>query len=127
MLEICGYNKESKRFKILRDYIQFNLTESRYYPLNYSSSRMDGKLPNVFLADEVGALPNPYAIESMRSGQLNILNKLGFIISTKYPTTDNPFEDEVNYAKKVGIDIESIKFRYGYTTYYQTSIRFKRR
>ena len=46
------------RFKILRDYIEFNLTESRYIPLNYSNSRMDGKLPNVFLADEVGALPN---------------------------------------------------------------------
>jgi phage terminase large subunit-like protein len=62
---------------------------------------MDGKLPNVFLADEVGALPNPYAIESMRSGQLNILNKLGCIISTKYPTINNPFEDEVAYAKRV--------------------------
>lgn len=37
----------------------------------------------------------------MRSGQLNILNKLGFIISTKYPTIDNPFEDEVKYSKKV--------------------------
>jgi phage terminase large subunit-like protein len=99
-------HKESKRFKILRDYIQFNLTESRYYPLNYSSSRMDGKLPNVFLADEVGALPNPYAIESMRSGQLNILNKLGCIISTKYPTFNNPFEDEVGYAKRVLDGIE---------------------
>ena len=89
------------RFKILRDYISFKLKDSKYYPLNYSSSRMDGKLPNVFLADEVGALPNPYAIESMRSGQLNILNKLGCIISTKYPTINNPFEDEVNYAKRV--------------------------
>jgi phage terminase large subunit-like protein len=37
----------------------------------------------------------------MRSGQLNILNKLGFIISTKYPTINNPFEDEVAYCKKV--------------------------
>ena len=99
-------HKETKRFKILRDYIQFNLTESRYYPLNYSSSRMDGKLPNVFLADEVGALPNPSAIESMRSGQLNILNKLGCIISTKYPTFNNPFEDEVGYAKRVLDGIE---------------------
>lgn len=99
-------HKDSRRFKILRDYIQFNLTESRYYPLNYSSSRMDGKLPNVFLADEVGALPNPYAIESMRSGQLNILNKLGCIISTKYPTFSNPFEDEVSYAKRVLDGIE---------------------
>ena len=94
-------HKGSPRFKILRDYIQFNLTDSKYYPLNYSSSRLDGKLPNVFLADEVGALPNSYAIESMRSGQLNILNKLGCIISTKYPTANNPFEDEVNYAKRV--------------------------
>ncbi len=65
------------RFKVLRDYIQFDINENKYVPLNYSNSRMDGKLPNVFLADEVGALPNSYAIEAMRSGQLNILNKLG--------------------------------------------------
>lgn len=89
------------RFKILRDYIEFIPNENRYIPLNYSNSRMDGKLPNVFLADEVGALPNSYAIEAMRSGQLNILNKLGCIISTKYPTANNPFEDEVNYAKRI--------------------------
>lgn len=95
------FYKGIPRFKILRDYIEFNLTESRYIPLNYSNSRMDGKLPNVFLADEVGALPNSYAIEAMRSGQLNILNKLGCIVSTKYPTANNPFEDEVNYAKRV--------------------------
>ena len=94
------------RFKILRDYIQLNLTESRYVPLNYSTGRMDGKLPNVFLADEVGALPNSYPIEAMRSGQLNILNKLGCIISTKYPTANNPFEDEVRYAKRVLDGIE---------------------
>ncbi len=94
-------HKETPRFKILRDYIEFIPNENRYIPLNYSNSRMDGKLPNVFLADEVGALPNSYAIEAMRSGQLNILNKLGCIISTKYPTANNPFEDEVNYAKRV--------------------------
>lgn len=90
-----------QRFKILRDYIYCNTTDIKYEPLAYSTSRMDGKLPNVFCADEVGALPNSYAIEAMRSGQLNILNKLGFIISTKYPTLNNPFEDEVDYSKKV--------------------------
>ena len=37
----------------------------------------------------------------MRSGQLTILNKLGYVISTKYPKFDNPFEDEVGYAKNV--------------------------
>ena len=94
-------NKDTPRFKVLRDYIEFITNENRYIPLNYSNSRMDGKLPNVFLADEVGALPNSYAIEAMRSGQLNILNKLGCIISTKYPTANNPFEDEVNYAKRI--------------------------
>ena len=48
----------------------------------------------------------------MKSGQLNILNKLGFIISTKYPTIDNPFEDEVNYSKKVldGIEKDETRF-----------------
>lgn len=93
--------KETKRFRITRDYIRFNPKESLYTPLAFSTSRMDGKLPNVFCADEVGALNTNYPIEAMRSGQLNILNKLGFIISTKYPTIDNPFEDEVSYSKKV--------------------------
>ena len=93
--------KGKKRFKILRDYILFEPLNSKFTPLNYSTSRLDGKLPNVFCADEVGALPNSYAIEAMRSGQLNILNKLGFIISTKYPTLDNPLESEVAYCKKV--------------------------
>lgn len=89
------------RFKILRDYIKFMPTETRYEPLNYTNSRFDGRLPNIFLADEIGALPNNYAIEAMASGQLNIKNKLGCEISTKYPTIDNPLEDEVEYAKRV--------------------------
>jgi len=93
--------KGVKRFKLLRDYIEFIAKESKYTPLNYSNSNLDGKLPNVYCADEVGALPNTYAIEAMQSGQLNILNKLGFIISTKYPTIDNPIEEYTAYAKKV--------------------------
>ena len=93
--------REVKRFRMTRDYIRFNPKESVYMPLAFSTSRMDGKLPNVFCADEVGALNTNYPIEAMQSGQLNILNKLGFIISTKYPTIDNPFEEEVSYSKKV--------------------------
>lgn len=106
--EIIGFNPEiltqegsERMFKLRRDDIECLVTNSKYIPLNYSNSRLDGKLPNVFLVDEVGALPNNYAIEAMRSGQLTILNKLGFIISTKYPTANNPFEDEVLYCKKV--------------------------
>ena len=104
--------KNFKRFKILRAYILFKPTQIQYIPLSYSTSRMDGRLPNAFIADEVGALPSNYAIEAMRSGQLNILNKLGFIVSTKYPTIDNPFEDEVAYSKKVldGLEQDETRF-----------------
>ena len=98
--------KGNKRFKVLQNYIMFKPTQTQYIPLSYSTSRMDGRLPNAFIADEVGALPVSYPIEAMRSGQLNILNKLGFIISTKYPTIDNPFENEVLYSKKVLDGIE---------------------
>jgi phage terminase large subunit-like protein len=104
--------KDRKRFKILRDYIQFIPTQTQYIPLSFSTSRMDGKLPNAFIADEVGALPTSYPIEAMKSGQLNIMNKLGFIISTKYPTIDNPFEDEVKYSKRIldGLEKDETRF-----------------
>ena len=104
--------KNKKRFKILRDYILFNPTQTKYTPLSFSTNRMDGKLPNAFCADEVGALPTSYPIEAMQSGQLNILNKLGFIISTKYPTIDNPFEDEIKYSKRVldGLEKDETRF-----------------
>ena len=98
--------KGGKRFKVLRDYISFKPTQTQYIPLSYSTSRMDGRLPNAFICDEAGALPSNYPIEAMKSGQLNILNKLGFIISTKYPTIDNPMEETVGYSKKVLDGIE---------------------
>ena len=104
--------KDSKRFKILRDYIQFKPTQITYIPLSYTTSNADGKLPNAFICDECGAMPSNYMIEAMRSGQINILNKLGFIISTKYPTIDNPFEDEVKYSKRVldGLEQDETRF-----------------
>lgn len=98
--------KNTKRFKILRDYISFKPLLSKFIPLSYSTSRMDSRMPNVFCADEVGALPINYPVEAMRSGQINMKNRLGFIISTKYPTIDNPFEDYVSYSKKVLDKIE---------------------
>ena len=103
---------DGPRFKILRDTIEFLPMNTKYSPLAYSTSRMDGRMPNCFLADEVGALPSNYAIEAMRSGQLNMVNKLGFVISTKYPTVDNPFEDEVKYSKRVldGIEPDETRF-----------------
>lgn len=92
---------------VRRDYIRSKRSKTEYRPLNYSNNRMDGKEPNVFIADEIGALPSNYAIEAMKSGQLLVNNRLGFCISTKYPTADNPLEEEVSYAKKVLDDIVS--------------------
>lgn len=96
---LMTYNGKD-RFDIFNLYIRFNPNRNRYTPLNYSNSRLDGKFPSAFLADEVGALPSSYAIDAMQSGQLNMLNKLGCIISTKYNTQTNPFEDQVQYAKR---------------------------
>ena len=98
---LMGKYQGKQKFKTLRDSITCSITENAYFPLNYSNGHLDGKLPSVFLADEVGALPNAYALEAMRSGQLTILNKLGCVISTKYPKSHNPFEDEIAYAKKI--------------------------
>lgn len=104
--------KDKKRFKVLRDYIKFNPTQSVYTPLSFSTSRMDGRMPNAWIADEVGALSTNYPIEAMQKGQIGVVNKLGFIISTKYSTIDNPFEDEVGYSKRVldGLETDETRF-----------------
>lgn len=93
--------KDTERFSIRRDYISFIPLESTYYPLAYTTSRFDGKLPTAWLSDETAALRSEYPLESMASGQINIKNKLGMVISTQYPTKVNPFTDELDYAKKV--------------------------
>ena len=98
--------RDSKRFNLLRDYILFKPNNSKYTPLAFSTSRLDGRRPSAFCADEVGALPTSYPVDAMKSGQADVLNRLAFIISTKYSTIDNPFESEVDYAKKILDGIE---------------------
>ena len=86
-------------FKVLRSEIRCKPTESEYMPLAYSKDKMDGKLPNAFLADEAGAM-DTYPIEAMRSGQITLPSKLGIIISTQYPNDDNAMVDEIDISKK---------------------------
>lgn len=93
-------DESSPVFKTLRNEIRCLLTESEYTPLAYSEDKMDGKLPNAFLADEAGAMDS-YPVEAMRSGQVTLMNKLGIIISTEYPNDNNVFKDEVDKGKKV--------------------------
>lgn len=90
----------TERFKINRDMITCLLNDIEYTPLAYSNDGMDGRLANIFLADEAGALDS-YPVEAMRSSQITIRNKLGIIISTQYPNDNNVMIDEVDIAKKV--------------------------
>lgn len=86
-------------FVVKRDSVVCPITDIEYTPLAYSNDRMDGKLANIFLADEAGALDS-YPVEAMRSSQITIQNKLGIIISTQYPNDNNVLLDEVDIAKK---------------------------
>lgn len=90
---------DEKIFKILQKEIRCKITESEFTPLAYSQDKMDGKLANMFLADESGAMDN-YPIEAMRSSQITLKEKLGIIISTQYPNDDNAMIDEIDIAKK---------------------------
>lgn len=97
---------DNAEWKVTRDYILHTPNSIRYVPLNCANSTLDGREPAVFIADEVGALPTNYPIEAMRSGQILVDNPIGFIISTKYPSINNPLEEEVASAKKV---LEGVK------------------
>lgn len=89
-----------KHFKITRDMITCRLTDNEYTPLAYSNDRLDGKLANAFLADEDGAM-DTYPVEAMTSSQINLKNKLGIIISTRYPNDNNDFDERIDFCKKI--------------------------
>lgn len=98
-------------FKILRSEIRCLLTDSEYVPLAYSEDKMDGKLANAFLADEIGAMDS-YPIEAMRSSQIALFNKLGILLSTQYPNDNNGLIDEIDISKKVLDDLRDNKRRF---------------
>ena len=102
---------DEKVFKVLRSEVRCLLTESEYTPLAYSQDKMDGKLANMFLADEAGAMDN-YPIEAMRSSQITLLEKLGIIISTQYPNDHNAMIDEIDISKKCldGLSVSRRRF-----------------
>lgn len=100
-----------KYFKINRDMILCKLTDIEYVPLAYSNDRMDGKLANIFLADEAGAMDD-YPVEAMRSSQITLRNKLGIIISTQYPNDSNVMIDEIDISKKVLDGLSNNKKRF---------------
>lgn len=104
IIKSSPYLADEKVFKILRKEIRCRLTDSEYTPLAYSQDRMDGKLANMFLADECGAMDN-YPIEAMRSSQITLHEKLGIIISTQYPKDSNAMTEEIDTAKKTLDDI----------------------
>ena len=88
-------------FDVLASEIRCSPNKSKMVPLANSDGRLDGRKANVFVADEVGSLKNSYPIRAMESSQMNMLNKLGVLISTAYETTTNAMTIEVDYAEKV--------------------------
>ena len=100
-------------FKPLRSEIRCLLTDSEYTPLAYSEDKMDGKMANIFLADEAGAMDD-YPVEAMRSSQITLKNKLGIIISTQYPNDNNVLLTEIDMTKKIldGFGNELLSKRY---------------
>ena len=100
-------------FKTLRSEIRCLITDSDYTPLAYSEDKMDGKMANIFLADEAGAMDD-YPVEAMRSSQITLRNKLGIIISTQYPNDNNVLLTEIDMAKKIldGFDGGKLSKRY---------------
>ena len=90
----------TEHFKVNRDMITCLINEIEYTPHAYSNDGMDGRLANLWLADEAGALDS-YPVEAMRSSQITLPNKLGIIISTQYPNDNNVMIDEIDIAKKV--------------------------
>lgn len=91
----------ASRFKVTGFAITCKLTKSSFIPLAYSLHRLDGRKANVFVADEVGALPNRYPIDAMKSSQMNMKNRLGILISTAYNTEMNVMTDEIDYCERV--------------------------
>jgi phage terminase large subunit-like protein len=90
------------RFRIYKDgRVHFKPRNIMYTPLPHSQDSLDGKMPSVFLADEIGAMRSAYPIEAMRSGQSQMLNRFGFLASTQYPKIGNPLDGEIAYAKNV--------------------------
>ena len=89
------------KFKVIKSEVTCLINSSKMTALARSQNRMDGRKANVFVADEVGALPDRGAIDSMESSQLSMMNRTGILISTAYQTTDNPMTQEVDYAEKV--------------------------
>lgn len=91
----------AKHFTIRRTDIECNPTQSKFTPLALSNNRMDGRKANVYVADEVGALPNRGALDAMASSQMNMINRLGILISTAYNTEANVMTEEIEYCQKV--------------------------
>jgi len=91
----------AKRFRVTKTYIESKLNGSKFTPLATGKQTMDGRLANVFLVDEAGALRDNYPIQAMESSQMNIKNRTGILISTAYPTLSNPMTEQVGFVEDI--------------------------
>lgn len=99
IIKVSPLLNDKSVFKLMLSEIRCELTDSVFTPLAYSLDSMDGKMANIFLGDEAGAMDD-YPVEAMRSSQITLRNKLGIIISTQYPNDNNVLLTEIDIAKK---------------------------
>lgn len=92
----------AKYFKFTRKEVTCTITESTFTPLATSQDRLDGRICVCYLVDEVGALKDQYPISAMQSSQVgDMTNKTGILISTAYPSENNPMQSQIDFCESI--------------------------
>lgn len=77
-----GLDPKSRRLEILRDTINFDLTDSVLKVLAADPNTLDGKNPSMYVLDEYHAAKDPRVKDVLESGQAMRDNKMSVIITT---------------------------------------------
>lgn len=89
------------KFKINRTEIICKINETQINNLSGDADNQNGKLLSVFCADEVGAMPDSSIIDALKLSQMSTKRRLAIYISTQYDNPINPFNDLIDYHRKV--------------------------
>ena len=96
------------RFKFAKETIRYSkyriVCEARTNSVAQAKkhSSLESLKSSLCTVDEVGGLSDTYTIDAMRKASGTVkTGGLTILISTAYPSPDNPFEAEVAYAKRV--------------------------
>ena len=89
------------RFKINRTEIICKINETVINNLSGEADNLNGKLLSVYVVDEVANMPDSSVIDAMKLSQMSTKRRLAIYISTQYDNPVNPFNDLLDYHKKI--------------------------